>query len=125
MTNRERLIELFYENNVRCDQTVEHLADDVEDIFSDIINPQKAEIERLRKSQVVHVDISEQFKKECEYEIKTAKAEAIKAFAERLKETKFKHGNDHIIYADNIDHLVKETVGDNNVNTARKEDEGK
>lgn len=34
MTNRERLIELFYENNVRCDQTVEELADDVLDIIS-------------------------------------------------------------------------------------------
>ena len=26
---RDRLIELFYENNVRCDQTVEGLADDI------------------------------------------------------------------------------------------------
>lgn len=29
---RDRLIELFYENNVRCDQTIEGLADDVNDI---------------------------------------------------------------------------------------------
>lgn len=42
------------------------------------------------------------------------KSEAVKEFAERLKETKFKHGNDHIIYADNIDTLLKEMVGDNN-----------
>ena len=37
---------------------------------------------------------------------------AIKEFAERLKETKFKNGNDFIVYADNIDTLVKEMVGD-------------
>lgn len=41
------------------------------------------------------------------------RAEAIKEFAERLKDTKFKHGNDYIIYAENIDNLVKEMIGEN------------
>lgn len=30
---RDRLIELFYENNVRCNQTIEHLIDDAMSIF--------------------------------------------------------------------------------------------
>lgn len=37
---RDRLVELFYENNVRCDQTIEHLVDDVMSIFeNDVIVP--------------------------------------------------------------------------------------
>jgi hypothetical protein len=32
-TVREQLIELFYDNNVHCDQTIEHLVDDVLDII--------------------------------------------------------------------------------------------
>ena len=31
-TIREQLIELFYDNNVHCDQTIEHIVDDVVDI---------------------------------------------------------------------------------------------
>ena len=31
---REKLVELFYENNVRCDQKIEGLADDVIDIIA-------------------------------------------------------------------------------------------
>jgi hypothetical protein len=34
-TIREQLIELFYDNNVHCDQTIEHLVDDVLDIVKD------------------------------------------------------------------------------------------
>lgn len=34
--NKEKLVKLFYENNVRCDQTVEGLADDVESIIADV-----------------------------------------------------------------------------------------
>ena len=33
MDVREKLVELFYENNVRCDQKIEGLADDVIDII--------------------------------------------------------------------------------------------
>ena len=33
MNVREKLVELFYENNVRCDQKIEGLADDVIDII--------------------------------------------------------------------------------------------
>ena len=34
MDVREKLIELFYDNNVRCDQKIEGLADDVMDIIA-------------------------------------------------------------------------------------------
>lgn len=46
----------------------------------------KAEIERLKNNQVVHIDINEQFRKECEHEVKTAKAEAFKELSEKIKE---------------------------------------
>lgn len=29
---KDKLIDMLYENNVRCDQTIEHLADDIIDI---------------------------------------------------------------------------------------------
>ena len=34
MDVREKLVELFYENNVMCDQKIEGLADDVIDIIT-------------------------------------------------------------------------------------------
>lgn len=67
----------------------------------DLIIRQKAEIERLNYESLQMVA-----------SIKNLRAEAVKEFAERLKETKFKHGNDFMVYADNIDTLVKEMVGD-------------
>ena len=36
MDVREKLVELFYDNNVRCDQKIEGLADDVMDIISNV-----------------------------------------------------------------------------------------
>ena len=78
-----------------------------------LINRQKAEIDRLKKNQVVHIDISEQFKKECEYEIKIAKSEAIKEFAERLKKVFKKPFNCNSKYVVSvINAVVKEMVGD-------------
>ena len=73
----------------------------------DLINRQQAEIEGLKiENQSLRsaaVSYSIHYNK--------ARAEAIKEFAERLKETKFKHDNDYIIYAKNIDVLVKEMAG--------------
>ena len=72
-----------------------------------LINRQRSEIEGLKienqslRSAAVSYSIH----------YNTARAEAIKEFAERLKETKFKHDNDYIIYAKNIDVLVKEMAG--------------
>lgn len=41
MDVREKLVELFCENNVRCDQKIEGLADDVMDIISHGITVQE------------------------------------------------------------------------------------
>ena len=41
MDVREKLVELFYENNVMCDQKIEGLADDVMDIISHGITVQE------------------------------------------------------------------------------------
>ena len=38
---REKLVELFYENNVRCDQKIEGLADDVIDIIDHGVTEQE------------------------------------------------------------------------------------
>ena len=45
-TIREQLTELFYDNNVHCDQTIEHLVDDVVDIInssSDVVEVRHGE----------------------------------------------------------------------------------
>ena len=41
MDDREKLVELFYENNVRCDQKIEGLADDVIDIIDHGVTAQE------------------------------------------------------------------------------------
>ena len=41
MDAREKLVELFYENNVRCDQKIEGLADDVIDIIANGVTVQE------------------------------------------------------------------------------------
>ena len=41
MDVREKLVELFYENNVRCDQKIEGLADDVIDIIAHGVTAQE------------------------------------------------------------------------------------
>lgn len=41
MNVREKLIELFYDNNVICDQKIEGLADDVMDIISNVVTVQE------------------------------------------------------------------------------------
>ena len=41
MDVKEKLVELFYDNNVRCDQKIEGLADDVMDIISNGVTVQK------------------------------------------------------------------------------------
>ena len=81
---------------------------DVGDVFNivkqilDLINRQKAEIERLLQK------------------LQQPQADAIKEFAEKLKEEKY-YGSDAIGYGTwavevaDIDNLVKEMTGDNNV----------
>ncbi len=38
--------------------------------------------------------------------------QGVKDLAERVKETKFKHGNEYMIYADNIDQIAEEMLGE-------------
>ena len=74
----------------------------------DLINRQKAEIERLNKA---NTSVVEHLKK-ARRQIKAAKAEAIKEFAERLKDkaSDFEFGK--AVWVVYIDNLVKEMVGD-------------
>lgn len=98
----------------------------------DLSNRQNAEIERLQsmnqsKLDMIHdlraeIERLQGFADNMEYcanhaldDLEKEKNEAIKEFAERLKETKFKIGNDFVIYAENIDNLVKEMVGEHDV----------
>lgn len=76
----------------------------------------KAEIERLSSCVKTEEEVRSIAESVINSQIVFIKSEAIKEFAERLNETKFKHGSDHIIYADNIDTLVKEMIGENNGN---------
>ena len=41
MDVRGKLVELFYDNNVRCDQKIEGLADDVMGIISNVVTVQE------------------------------------------------------------------------------------
>lgn len=41
MDVRKKLVELFYDNNVRCDQKIEGLADDVMDIIANGVTVQE------------------------------------------------------------------------------------
>ena len=41
MDVREKLVELFYDNNVRCDQKIEGLADDVMGIIDHVVTVQE------------------------------------------------------------------------------------
>lgn len=88
----------------------------------DLINRQKAEIERLQSELSIWKDIAH---RETIY-VSIAKAEAVKEFAERLKEelegeyikaTNRLENAQNIVVSTNIkiiDNLVKEMVGENN-----------
>ena len=79
----------------------------------DLINRQKAEIERLRGSTIVNnIMESQRIKRE-------AKAEAVKEFAEKLKEKSFKTIRNYgltkdVVEVSTINNLLKEMVGDDN-----------
>ena len=79
----------------------------------DLINHQKAEIERLRGSTIVNnIMESQRIKRE-------AKAEAVKEFAEKLKEKSFKTIRNYgltkdVVEVSTINNLLKEMVGDDN-----------
>ena len=98
------------------DEFMKEVAEGLEALYEEN-NRQKAEIKRLQNNQVVHMDISEQYKKECEYEIKTIKAKSVKEFAERLKDYDILPDLPWDVwktFVDVIDKLVKERIGENN-----------
>ncbi|MBQ8893388.1 MAG: hypothetical protein IJ043_03155 [Clostridia bacterium] len=82
----------------------------------DLINRQKAEIERLKSGCKKLVEKQNLYKENIqatrEYQIEQAKAEAIKEFAERLKKEAFFDTGWCVMPVDCIDNLVKEMVGD-------------
>lgn len=88
-----------------------------------IINRQKAEIERRKNNLFCKVEIDEETMRsivkekvaEFELDIKSIKAEAIKEFAQSVKDLAYKKSHsDKEIYAwyEDIDNLAKEMVGD-------------
>lgn len=86
------------------------VANTINDVLN-LINRQKAEIERLQKEanlvSILFQDLQEQTDE--------AKAEAYKEFAKRLKEKKHNSAMDkRICTTEMIDNLVKEMVGEKN-----------
>lgn len=82
--------------------------EELQDLVLDLINRQKAEIEKLKVSTIVsNIMESQRIKRE-------AKAEAYKEFAERLKSYLLlkKKGEMSVISFENVDTLLKEMVGD-------------
>ena len=84
-----------------CDGCLEYVCKEA----LDLIKRQKAELEDLRK--IVYMDRTEAIKK--------LKAEAIKEFAERLKQTVYTHSTItgyqyHVVDVSEIDNLVKEMI---------------
>ena len=76
----------------------------------ELINRQQAENERLQKKVE---ELSEVLSESIRIRYKEAKSEAVKEFAERLKENKFTHRNfGQLVYVEDIDNLVKEMVGE-------------
>ena len=86
--------------------------------FDNLINRQKAEIERLNKriKEQKHALFEQQsYTADLQKQILTAKFEAVKEFVNRLKEKKLQSTMDkRIISMETIDNLVKEMVGEDN-----------
>lgn len=82
--------------------------EELQDLVLDLINRQKAEIEKLKGSTIVsNIMESQRIKRK-------AKAEAYKEFAERLKSYLLlnKKGEMSVISFENVDNLLKEMVGE-------------
>jgi hypothetical protein len=88
---------------------------------NDLINRQKAEIERLNVELSARMELEKIAKAEftllsAYFQVKSVRAEAIKEFAERLKTQGFDGMNvvipEDVVFVDDIDNLVKEMVGE-------------
>ena len=92
-----------------------------EKLALDLINRQKAEIQKLQidnKKLTVNMNAFGAGMKRLAKDLKNAKAEAIKEFAERLKECAYQssdwsHGeHPYVVEKDDIDRLVEEMLGE-------------
>lgn len=95
--------------------TVKGCVDEMLTDVLDLINRQRAEIERLRNTvKTDFLTVTEKLKLS-QSEISEIRAEAIKGFAERLKEKSKKRVSDICgarVYVGDIDNLVKEMMED-------------
>ena len=83
--------------------------EELQDLVLDLINRQKAEIEKLKGSTIVsNIMESQRIKRE-------AKAEAYKEFAEIIKDKWFdnRYDSPDVDFDDFIDNVLKELAGDN------------
>lgn len=119
MTDNE-IIETFKDNCNSCEYCPYHIYSDCDernrkDIL-DLIKRQQAEIERLTER---NFNLSEKGEKVC-IALKTAKAEAIKEYAERLKRKSelmamsVYAAPERAVFVSDIDNLVKEITGGEN-----------
>lgn len=88
-------------NSEGCDdcplyEEVEDCEIEIPIIALNLINRQKAEIKELRKNGKIYLNVDENFAKECEYEIKKAKPEAVREFAHFLIDKADMTNNIHI-----------------------------
>ena len=110
MTDNEIVKALECCTHGRCDDNcpfggVREKCHKLDDFILDLINRQKAEIERLNKA---NTSVVEHLKK-ARRQLKTAKAEAIKEFAERLKERAYPLN--FVLFME-INNLVKEMLSE-------------
>ena len=97
----ECCIELFYENNVRCDQTIEHLADDVKSIFADLINRLQAE----NVSQRIMIKRFEASVSDYKKSYIEQKSE-IKRLLQKLQQPQVEAENKNIVHCKECKHLM-------------------
>lgn len=101
----------FYTATAKC-------AEDLRDSVLDLINRQKAEIEELRERISYlgkSIDCSRKEYNRLLQKLQQAKSEAIKKFAEQLKETAYSYSDisgyrSTVVDADSIDNLAKEML---------------
>ena len=101
---------------VDCCKCAYHKCDCVDGMIKDaldLINRQKAEIEKWKKNcDELYEQMSERQKLEVDIARRMGKAEAIKEFAERLKDMSERFWEENFVSEETIDNLVKEMVGD-------------
>ena len=106
---REELLELL-KKEIRIYKNCYEQVKRERDLFEEDLQTAKAEIERLTSMNQAKLDMIHDLRAELE----TAKAEAIKEFAEKLKKKAICIGEgEDILWVEHIDNLVKEMVGDN------------